>query len=217
VAVLARLAYSPDQPRDDHGRFGEGESGSSPAGSAGLDALNTSAAKFDENGGSTEPLDLGENKDEIDIEDVVAQLDDVHELVGEDLSDRSKVGFLFTEYAIRGAVEDNTSTIVAQGEGVGMAGAISVIDRPEETTEDGTVPAYAYVDYLGSTGVVPGAGSALVKAAAGEAAAKGLPLMGSPTPDALPFWQSVGWTQDPLGVGSDYWGWTAEETKAAAA
>ena len=31
TVLLARLAYSPDQPRDDHGRFGEGESGTLPA------------------------------------------------------------------------------------------------------------------------------------------------------------------------------------------
>jgi GNAT superfamily N-acetyltransferase len=108
--------------------------------------------------------------------------------------------------------EDNIAQVfVAGNEETGLAGALSLADTTGLTDRGG-----AYVSFLGTTGLEEGAGSALVQAATKWAADRDLPLVGTPTADAMPFWKKMGWHYDPENTGEDVYGLTIAETKAAA-
>ena len=89
-----------------------------------------------------------------------------------------------------------------------IAGAISMYEYEGEGL---------HVDYLGTTGITDGTGTALARQAAKIAAEKGLSVIGEPESEgALEFWKKLGWHEDPDGIGTQAWGWTAEEAKIIA-
>lgn len=152
------------------------------------------------------------------------ELDMITEMAPE-LADTT--GVQFTRHALNEALEYADAgmaadLIIAQGEDVGVAGALFLTwrdagDEISDATEGAANSSpLAFVDFVGSVGTVSGTGSALVREAAKAAAAKGVPLVGQPVADALPFWKSVGWVDDPTGEGLAVMGWTAEQTKEAA-
>lgn len=217
------LRYSEDQPRDEHGRFGSGSSDSSKTeASASFSKLNAAAAEFTAADGvihSVDPAEAEEKQFEVkDLEETMGidpRTGEDTPAPGQEISQdaRDAMGARFTEFALEDVMRapDLYDTKVAEVYGLGVTGAISVRDQVE--SEGGGARA-AYIDYLGTMGTQEGTGSALVKEAAKDAAARGLPLVGSPTLDAAPWWQSqVGFHGDPLGLGWDVDGLTVEETK----
>ncbi len=71
-----------------------------------------------------------------------------------------------------------------------------------------------HVDYIGTTGITRGTGTALAKQIAKYAAEQGLPVTGEPENEgAMMFWQKIGWHHDPTQEGFEVDGWTADEAK----
>lgn len=128
-------------------------------------------------------------------------------------------GVQFTRYALdKDSHVPGTKVFVASAKparpGPGdLAGAISFYEH-EEAGER-----FVHVDYLGTTGVAAGAGTALAHAVAKYAAARGLGVMGEPENEgAQAFWTKIGWHGDPMGLGATtFAGWTPGEAKAVAA
>lgn len=166
------------------------------------------AEEFADGGGTVRFV--ADDPDLVELTELRDQLTDTAELMGEEwLQDE---GVRFTDFALAGPFDYDTAHVfVAEQEGTGIAGALSIIERPNSLGE--TV---AFVDYLGTTGFAEGTGSALVRDAARWAAQHDVALVGDPTGAALPFWKALGWELDPAGVGENVWGWTMEATKVAA-
>lgn len=163
--------------------------------------VQQSLRKFDGDGGSLQAV----SADEADIEK--DQLDD---MIGMDPDFGKDIGVGYTRIALNSYHdfgEEKATVYVAHAEGLGVAGAISIVDYPERS----------HVDYLGSTGLAKGTGTALAVQAAKHAARRGLPLTGEPTDEAEPFWRKLGWKEDPTGDGWDIWGWNAQDTAKVAA
>jgi predicted ABC-type ATPase len=157
-------------------------------------------------------------EDGIELDELIGQASDIEEQSKEEnLSDREIKGIEFTKFALQGHLflgsEDNRAAVfVAESEGLGLAGALNAYVYEIDPDLDGDV-ASLYIDYLGSTGVQSGTGTALVKEAAKYAASLGMPLVGSPSGDALKFWvDKIGWKPDPEGIGADIYGFTLKET-----
>lgn len=157
-------------------------------------------------------------EDGIELDELIGQASDIEEQSKEEnLSDREIKGIEFTKFALQGHLflgsEDNRAAVfVAESEGLGLAGALNAYVYEIDPDLDGAIPSL-YIDYLGSTGVQSGTGTALVKEAAKYAASLGMPLVGSPSGDALKFWvDKIGWKPDPEGIGADIYGFTLKET-----
>jgi 8-oxo-dGTP pyrophosphatase MutT (NUDIX family) len=126
----------------------------------------------------------------------------------------SDLGVKFTRDALNSASHMPGARVIvaaARSSGKGKdktAGAATVYEH------DGAL----HVDLIGTTGLAPGAGTALARKIAEVAAAKNLPVLGEPYgEEAESFWQKLGWHPDPLDDGSPAWGWTAAEAAELAA
>lgn len=130
-------------------------------------------------------------------------------------------GTQYTRLALEQAISSDGASwgrlLIAEGEGVGLAGALWLVmpvDEAEVDTDDPMTPT-AWVEWVGAVGTIPGTGSALVQQAANLAAEVDLPLLGEPVDDAFDFWESVGWSEDPLNESAYGWGWTVDDTRKA--
>lgn len=90
-----------------------------------------------------------------------------------------------------------------------FAGAVHVSDAPDSDA--------VFVSFLGTTGMTSGAGSALAHQVAKYAASRNSPVLGEPIESAKGFWAKMGWTEDPTEIGTEFFGWTAEQAKEVAA
>lgn len=150
---------------------------------------------------------------DLEIEELISQVDDLEEMLSEEnLTDRDREGIKFTRFALETSQKVSGIVFVAESEGLGIAGALDAFLVEADPDVEGSVDSI-YVDYLGSTGVQAGAGTALVREVAKYAAERGMPIVGNPTEDALKFWvDSIGWKPDPEGIGAEMYGFTAEQT-----
>jgi phage portal protein BeeE len=195
--VTQRTDWTPDaHPRDTNGKFAD-TPGSGGGGH--LAGLTGALAKFKSDGG------------EVRIQSEPAQsleeLDTLTEMMGPDFA--SDKGVDFTRAALE---EPGATVLVADVDGAGLGGALAM--RKLQNDEGGD---FYYVEYVGSTGMAKGAGSALAQQAAQIAARDDLPLLGEPdSREAEAFWRKVGWTDDPLDNGTELLGWTPEQVKEVA-
>jgi SPP1 gp7 family putative phage head morphogenesis protein len=117
-------------------------------------------------------------------------------------------GVKFTRFALDGENMPGEKIFTAQTQPDGkwpyLAGAARV------HVQDGAL----HVDYVGTTGITRGTGTALAKKIAQHAAELGLPVIGEPENEgAATFWTKVGWHEDPTGEGYQAFGWTADEAR----
>jgi len=127
-------------------------------------------------------------------------------------------------YGDRPTVEFNQPLIARDATGL-MGGAIMVRTHRKayDTTTNQMVPGNYMVEgkpalhvaLIGSFGIVPGVGTALVHSAERVALSKGLGMSGYPRKSAEKFWQKQGWhpIADSDG-GQNLWGITHEELRA---
>lgn len=187
-----------EHPRGPDGKFGDGlprDGRSVPIG-----GIRSSLDKF--------ASDSGEVQDGVNPDEAQQELSDLIDIMGDPEFERDK-GVQFTQAAIE---EPGANVLVARADGVGLAGALA-LRKHDEGDGDG----FYYVEYVGSTGVAKGAGSALAKRAAEIAARDGLPLLGEPdSPEAEAFWRKMGWTHDPMDSGTELLGWTPDQVREVA-
>lgn len=144
---------------------------------------------------------------EIALETMQMMLEDVPELADD-------LGFKFTRLALK---ESTARYAVVEGEGIAGAVGYHTIDLLE--TGAGTSGKALYVEYIGSTGLVPGTGSGLMRELVEEAAAKGMGIVFEPeNAGAEAFFKKMGMRWDPYSVGSEHiMGLTAEQVARLAA
>jgi hypothetical protein len=216
----AKAAFNPDEPRDEHGRWGlgggtgPGKSGGHLSAEAGA-TIDRNLARFRAQGQhypvAAQPLP------DRSLPGILAQLD----YLGGQLSgpDRKRwdadPGVRFTRYALdrQHHTEPDTRVHVVKDDKGQLAGAISFSEHAEYGTRS------IHVHYLGTTGTAAGAGTALAVAVARYAAARHLGVAGIPLDQAAEaFWRKVGWHPNPLGVDAmtTVWGWTPEEAAEVA-
>jgi SPP1 gp7 family putative phage head morphogenesis protein len=191
----------------------------SPLEPAVTEGIQRNVARFRQSGGTTQRITdtYGADKAYGDLQDQLHLMKEAG-FTGFARDD----GVNFTRYATEHATKDlrehmpDAGVLVARNPDGEIAGALNHYSRDLE--EDLGLPGRAlYVDYLGTTGLVHGAGTALAAEAARLAAAKHMSVVGEPTPEALPFWKKMGWQMDPVGgAGPAWWGWTAEQAQAVA-
>ena len=213
------LKYSDDQPRDERGRFGSG-------GGSTADSIAAKAAIFREQGGElSNPIEVFPSgtglKSERDI------FNRMLETMPAEWHDQSGVDFT---YAALNDASHGSFTIVAYGENMSaIAGALNYDVNSGYSTmgppspggrEKIEIPPQIYVEYLGSTGIVDGTGSALVASVIQEAAGRGIGIGLSPVDkDAADFWSKMGMTEasHPSPVGTRYFQMSADKVKETAA
>ena len=198
--------YNADQPREANGEFGSTNSEANADVNA---VLKESVAAFAGDGGDIRQVSLEE------ANALIEQLADQRHMMEEDnpLSEDEARGFEFTAFALEAAKEEDMQVFVAGVEGLGIAGAMSVTIRDE--SEFGFEDKYVLVDYVGSTQIASGTGTALANAAYEYAAKNNMSIQGEPIETAASFWDRLGWKEDPNQEGSFYHGLTAKEVKEA--
>ena len=141
-----------------------------------------------------------------DLDRIVMEVDAAHNYKGMD----------FAQHAITDAeeMEGLVDLVVAKDEYGYMAGAMSLINTE---IVGGEHPVMA-INFIGTTGIIEGAGSALVQEAINSAADAGLALTGTPADeDAERYWvEKMGWREDPTGEGLPIYGISAEEVNQLA-
>jgi hypothetical protein len=113
----------------------------------------------------------------------------------------------------KGNFGDYAHTFVARDPSGKVTGAMTVVDHDaEEENEYGVpVPAYSTIDYVGAKG----GGRDLVRQAAQHALDRGAYLYAEPTSSSLPYWRDkIGMTEDPGGLGTDFYGFSPDELRA---
>ena len=140
----------------------------------------------------------------------------MEDVIGDDF--KSDTGVKFTKMALESDLGD-TKIIIAKTED-GLAGAISYNEMSQEIIDSVGVylptespEPHMYVQYLGSTGLLDGTGTALADAVLQEAADKGLGIMlESANVGASAFWEKIGLDMiDDSGV--PVYGLSANEVK----
>jgi hypothetical protein len=166
--------------------------------------ITQKAGQFEGSGGYLMQMDgSAKVKANKDLRELAAAL-------GQDYADPKDTGFRFTKFAL-----NSDEGYVAHAEGGGVAGALGLhrMTRDDLVGEPLHEP-HLYIDYLGSTGIADGTGSALVHRALREAADGGWGVRLEPSDDnAAAFWTKMGMKIDPWDVGTDYWGMTAAEVR----
>lgn len=195
-------------PRDERGRFGEGDGG----------------ATAQESHGNTHTIEDVGPGDAAAVRDEVDAMLSAQQAAGNATDGRDLQGFRYTMDALEAHDDypgENVSVLVARNDEGQVTGAVAVVTADslgEAISNDAPGMAdtgpVAFVTTLGSTHLTEGAGTALVREAAQRAAAQGAAMIGDPTPDAVGFWEGkIGWTRDPTGTASGMLsGFTAAET-----
>ena len=131
-----------------------------------------------------------------ELKEAQITLELMEDVIGDEF--KSDEGVKFTKFALESDLGD-TKVIIAKTED-GLAGAISYNEMSKEIIDSvGTyLPTespepHMYIQYLGSTGLVDGTGTALADAVFQEAADKGLGVMlESASVGATAFWEKIG-------------------------
>lgn len=203
--------YDDDQPRDEHGRFSSDSSGELSAESQELqntlgvaklseEQINKIADKIKEkinnldeqNSTFVEATDRAQRQA---LEDQILFV--AESMPPEYLEDK---GVKMTRYAL-GATDLNT-VVTLQTDGMGVAGAVNfttyearTVSVDEETNF--VTPEHIHLEYLGTTGIIDGAGSALLGQVIQAAAEKNIPIGLEPLDDdAAEFWTSMGFSRN---------------------
>jgi SPP1 gp7 family putative phage head morphogenesis protein len=131
-----------------------------------------------------------------ELKEAQITLELMEDVIGDEF--KSDEGVKFTKFALESDLGD-TKVIIAKTED-GLAGAISYNEMSKEIIDSvGTYlpmespEPHMYIQYLGSTGLVDGTGTALADAVFQEAADKGLGVMlESASVGATAFWEKIG-------------------------
>lgn len=205
-----RRAFGPRPDVVGHQPLGAELGSEEGTGGANVTGMRDHEAQFQSQGGKVsqiKPAVTGYYSDRLE------QLAKKMRVVG-DLSKTDNIGFRFTNFALNASKDfDNAKTFVATTSDGTPAGALDLLDKPEIGPHATETAPYAYIDYLGSTGILNGAGTSLVNDAVRYAAQKGYGLAGDPTYDALPFWRDeIGW-HSLEDEGLSWMGWTPTEVR----
>ncbi len=170
-------------------------------------------------GGVSKPLRFTDDA----IQEATATLDSMADLLGDEW-DNSQ-GVKFTKFALQPGMVYGTQQVRLAQLPDGLGGAISYTVRDAvdikatgnlgafENAVD-TVP-HLYIEYLGSTGIVPKTGTALANSVIKEAADNNLGIiLESATPQSSEFWRKMGLKPLSDEEGEAYYGLTAQEVIA---
>jgi len=185
------IAKADDWVRDEAGRFAAqpgGGAGEEPA--DGGEAMAAAADRFADDGGQVSGPADGYAR--------IAARDTLDEMGLDDT-----MGQRYTRLAL-----DEPRVQIAEVEGFGVAGAAGYtppIAPTEQERDAGVEEGRVHLEYLGSTDVADGAGSALMREVVAEAAAAGVSLTTEPdSADAEAFFAQMGLETDPYGIGSEH-------------
>jgi hypothetical protein len=146
---------------------------------------------------------------------ILSELDSLMERMGGPDSDFARDDrVVFARAAIEEASYDpDAILLVGRDKKLGISAAMVAYQRhdPDYNLK------HLYVERLGSTGITPGAGTALAVEAARMAQAQGMIVLGQPTPTSAPFWRKLGWHEDPTGQGVGLYGWNRDDLKKVTA
>ena len=193
--------------RDERGRFAETGSGGS--------AFQDKVDAFHEEGGVIESsrefgLDPDSDIDQFVLGTSRWELDEMVHMAPE----LEGKGTHFTRLALE---QENVK--VAKVPGLGVAGAVGYSEpqmHPFERSMGITEPRM-HIEYLGTTGIAEGTGSALVNEVIREAAVRGVDIsLEAENDNAAGFFESVGFEEDVYGIGSRLHGMTAERARELA-
>ena len=174
-----------------------------PGKSAGTATIKSKTATAEAEGSVVSQTDMG--PDEIN-----ARIDDVADLM-DDPAFNDDEGVQFARFA---AQED--TVFVAEADGIGVTAVLGghMMSDPGELMGN---PKSFKVEYVGTTGMVDGAGSQAAGAAIKHAAANKAGLLLEPSsPGAEAFWTKVGMKWDPNDTGAPLMGMTPKQVQAAA-
>jgi hypothetical protein len=204
--IAVRKEYTEElHPRDERGHWTD--SGASDI--ASTDRLTLWNRKFTYQGG-----EIIHDAARGDITSAKVTMSEMSTMLGKEWKDEP--GTVFTNIAMQ---QDHC--ILAVEKSTGVSGALGYSLYADHTTGfsgwlgQNYGPARLHVDWLGTTGITDGAGSALAREAIGIAAAKGISISLEPTKESVGWWTKVGMTQDPWQLGSDLYGMTSAGVKAA--
>jgi hypothetical protein len=227
--VALTKEYNPDQPREADGRWGSGGSGAAATAvedrpqtyaerqvSLGAEKLSSKSAEFTAAGGTVHEVTGAEQ--EKALADVTAMQEWAHGQPG--YTDHIDSGFHMTIEALGGGEEfhDDSSpdrTLVARSADGSIAGAMNMTEYPARSDWQGTTPAHVEMHFIGTTGIVPGAGSALATEALRSAASRDEGAVLVPLRSAQSYWSGMGAHSGGLGpLGEPFVvGWSPNEVK----
>lgn len=174
---------------------------------------------FKAGGEISKPLRLGDDG----VKEAQATLETMADFLGEEWD--SSLGVKFTKFALEpGAVNGTQKVRLAQLPD-GLGGAISYAIRSmDDIQAAGNMGAFEnlvdsaphlYIEYLGSTGIVPKTGTSLAQAVIKEAADNNLGIiLESATLESSEFWRKMGLKPLSDQEGEAYYGLTAQEVIA---
>lgn len=163
-------------------------------------------AKFFEAGGEiTSPL----GSDSAELAEMVETVDLMSDVLGDGFASDTGVKFTRNAMDIEGEPEDTMVEVAFTEDGV--AGAIQYTEMSQEMADftsedflddtDFKVEPHIYISYLGSTGLVDRAGSALAESVLRKAAAKGIGVyLQSKDAASTAFWERLGMKKAPDGL-----------------
>lgn len=174
------------------------------------------AAFFNQGGQISKELNAGDEEIEI-ARATLDQMKEMFDEMGEGFGNDE--GVRFTEMALEASEEEMQVRLATMEEGLGGAIAYSaspeIAEMPfdEESGEPLIDKPMMMIAYLGSTGILPGTGSALAQSVFEEAAKQNLGILLQPaSAGARTFWNKVGIVNEAPGM-AGYLMATAEEVK----
>lgn len=152
--------------------------------------------RFREQGGRVSDVVRGESDE---VQQALADLDLQEDLIGAEFAQSE--GLQYTRFAL-----NEPESIIAQSDEFGTVGALSYNVRTQAMLDDFEMEVFGgdhmHIEYLGSTGVVEGTGSALTRRALQEADRLGVNVYVEPaTEGAEIFWRKMGFTDAELSEG----------------
>jgi SPP1 gp7 family putative phage head morphogenesis protein len=176
---------------------------------------------FFKSGGSvSRPLRFADDA----VQEATATLESMADLLGEEWDD--SIGVKFTKFALEpGGVVNGTKQVRLAQLPDGLGGAISytrrglddILDAGDEGVFENMVDTapHLYINYLGSTGIVPQTGTSLAQSVIKEAADNNLGIiLESATLESSGFWRKMGLKPLSAEEGEAYYGLTAQEVVA---
>jgi hypothetical protein len=157
------------------------------------------------------------------IQEAAATIESMADLLGEEWS--NSLGVKFTKFALEPGVVNGTRQVRLAQLPEGLGGAISYTVRGlDDIRAAGNIGAFEnlvdaaphlYIEYLGSTGIVPKTGTSLSQAVIKEAADNNLGIiLESATPQSSDFWRKTGLNPLSAEEGEAFYGLTAQEVVA---
>ena len=219
VAIGRLRKYSPDQARDDHGRFSSGSGTASSTTDEHGARVDAKAAEFVAAGGRVEYHELWkmDPKDQRALarslrSQLKKQGDDVVTGRG-DAANRREMGLRMMSRALD-FTENKQELMGGRARNIEMLPHLFVM-RDGEGKIAGLAAwsvggalvgeLYIYMDYVGSSGRTPGVGSAALAELIPSAAKAGVEICGEPLKGAISFWKDSGAEYKPAGPGTREW------------